>query len=235
MTFLLIFLALAWIPAPCAAGSAAATEDELIRERERMVRGIAERGIRDERVLSALHNVPRHAFVPSDLIPFAYQNRPLAIGKGQTISQPDVVATMTEALGLAPSDRVLEIGTGSGYQAAVLAELVQEVYTVEIIPALGERAAERLKRLGYDNVRVRIGDGYHGWPEEAPFDAIMVTAAAPRVPRPLVEQLKEGGRMVLPLGERGQLLTLLTKKAGAVEIRELFPVVFVPMTGKVRK
>ena len=201
---------------------------------ENMVRKqIAARGIRDPRILEAMRRVPRHEFVPKEVRPLAYRDRPLPIGYGQTISQPFVMAYMTERLAPEETDRILEVGTGSGYQAAILAELAAEVYTIEIVAPLAARAAADLKRLGYDNVHVREGDGYQGWPEHAPFDGVIVTAAPDHVPRPLVEQLAPGGRMILPLGDVSQRLVLITKDAdGTVEQSELLPVRFVPMTGE---
>jgi len=189
----------------------------------------------DPRVLAALGKVPRHAFVPPDLRGAAYFNRPLPIGYGQTISQPYIVAVMTDLLKPRPGDRVLEVGTGSGYQAAVLAELVERVYTIEIIEALGKQAAARLRSLGYDNVTVRIGDGYYGWKEHAPFDAIIVTAAAGHIPPPLIAQLKPGGRMVIPVGSRffvQQLVVVNKDKQGNITTRQTLPVRFVPLTGR---
>ncbi|MGD2114333.1 MAG: protein-L-isoaspartate(D-aspartate) O-methyltransferase [Acidobacteriota bacterium] len=184
-------------------------------------------------VLSAMGRVPRHLFVPERLQSVAYVNRPLPIGHGQTISQPYIVALMTDLLEVGPRDRVLEIGTGSGYQAAVLAELVASVYTVEIVPQLANRAGERLRRLGYDNVHARQGDGYHGWPEHAPFDGIIVTAAASHVPPPLIEQLAPGGTMVIPVGSpfATQQLMLVRKTGdGEIRTRQVLPVAFVPFT-----
>jgi len=186
------------------------------------------------RVLAALREVPREAFVPQDLQDRAYENRPLPIGHGQTISQPFIVAIMTELLELEPGDRVFELGTGSGYQAAVLSRLVSRVYSMEIVEPLGKGAAQTLQNLGYDNVEVRIGDGYLGWEQHAPFDAIIVTAAGDHIPPPLVAQLKPGGRMLIPVGSRffTQQLVLLHKQSdGSVETRELLPVAFVPITG----
>jgi protein-L-isoaspartate(D-aspartate) O-methyltransferase len=188
----------------------------------------------DERVLAALGRVLRHEFVPDPLKSRAYENRPLPIGGGQTISQPFIVALMTELLRLKPGDRVLEVGTGSGYQAAVLAELVDRVYTIEIDPELGGRAAETLSRLGYSRVTARIGDGYHGWSEHAPFDAVIVTAAPSSIPPPLLAQLKPGGRLVIPVGEAFavQSLMLVTKQPnGRIASEEILPVAFVPLTG----
>ncbi len=200
--------------------------------RKRMVQTqIRSRGVRDEIVLAAMSKVPRHLFVPEAYQPLAYADGPLPIGQGQTISQPYIVAFMTEALGLSPEDRVLEVGTGSGYQAAVLAEVVREVYTIEIIPELGNSAKERLERLGYRNANVRIGDGYLGWPEKAPFDAIIVTAAAGKIPEPLVAQLKDGGKLCIPVGPTGSVQSLIriTKRGERVEREDLLPVRFVPL------
>jgi protein-L-isoaspartate(D-aspartate) O-methyltransferase len=188
----------------------------------------------DPRVLEALGRVPRHEFVPDPQRRFAYENRPLPIGHGQTISQPYIVAIMTDLIGPEPDQRVLEIGSGSGYQAAMLAELVDQVYTIEIIEPLGRGAKARLQRLGYDNVSVRVGDGYYGWSEAGPFDAIVVTAAASHVPPPLLGQLKPGGRMIIPVGSRflTQQLLLIEKDAGGeIRTRQLLPVRFVPLTG----
>ncbi len=186
-------------------------------------------------VIDALRRVPRHAFVDDDLKDYAYDNRPLPIGRGQTISQPFIVALMTELAEVGKGVRVLEVGTGSGYQCAVLAELADEVYSVEIVPELAENAARRLKSLGYHNVSTKFGDGYEGWPDKAPFDAIIVTAATPLIPPPLIEQLKPGGRLVLPLGQPhfSQELVLLRKNArGEIETHNILPVAFVPLTGQ---
>ena len=188
----------------------------------------------DDAVLEAMRAVPRHEFVPKDEQARAYDNRPLSIGYGQTISQPFIVALMTDLLDVGPDAAVLEVGTGSGYQAAVLSGLVTSVYTIEIVPQLGERAQGVLQRLGYDNVEVRIGDGYYGWEEHAPFDAIIVTAAASHVPPPLVRQLKPGGRMIIPVGSRfmvQELLLVEKTAAGEVSTRQVLPVAFVPLTG----
>jgi len=189
----------------------------------------------DPRVLQALGTVPRHEFVPAEEKRFAYLNRPLPIGFGQTISQPYIVAIMTDLLNPGPADKVLEVGTGSGYQAAILSELVAQVYSIEIIEGLGQQAAQRLVRLGYDNVTTRVGDGYYGWEAAAPFDAIVVTAAASHVPPPLLKQLKAGGRMIIPVGSQfmTQELLLVTKRAdGGITTRQILPVRFVPLTGK---
>lgn len=198
---------------------------------------IRERGIKDRRLLAALAKVPRHLFVDPSLRSQAYEDYPLPIGEGQTISQPYVVALMTEALRLKPTDKVLEIGTGSGYQAAVLAEQAESVYTVEIRKKLADLAGRRLRELGYRNVQVKYGDGYFGWEEAAPFDAIIVTAAANHIPPPLIKQLKDGGRLILPLGSTiyNQTLTLLTKKGGRIVAEEMGGVAFVPMTGESQK
>ncbi|WP_338074101.1 protein-L-isoaspartate(D-aspartate) O-methyltransferase [Halochromatium glycolicum] len=189
----------------------------------------------DPRVLSAIGSVPRERFVPPAMRSVAYRNAPLPIGGGQTISQPYIVAVMSHLLNL-PSDggRVYELGTGSGYQAAVLGEMGAEVYSVEIVPELAERSAELLKSLGYDNVHIRAGDGYRGWPEAAPFDAVIVTAAGPEIPAPLAEQLKVGGRLVMPLGPTGQsqeLVVLTKQQDGTLKRRKVLPVRFVPITG----
>jgi len=208
-------------------------------ERKRMVaRQIRERGVSDPNVLNSMLTVPRHAFVRHRDLRRAYADHPLPIGLGQTISQPYIVAYMTEALQLKPDSKVLEIGTGSGYQAAVCAEIAKQVYTIEIVEGLANRATKCLKELGYPNVFVRFGDGFFGWPEEAPFDAIIGTAAAGRIPEPLLEQLKPGGRMILPYGSpRGfQYLVLITKDdKGNLRKRNVMPVTFVPMTGEVMK
>lgn len=213
-------------------------DDPYLVARQRMVKeDIAGRGIDDARLLEAMLKVERHLFVPEHYRHLAYADRPLPIGEGQTISQPYIVALMTYHLRLRPEDRVLEIGTGSGYQAAVLAELAKEVYSIEIIEPLAKQAAERLLALGYQNVTVRCGDGFFGWPEHAPFDAIIVTCAPPSIPERLVEQLKDGGRMILPLGRDRfhQVLTLVTKEDGKVTSRAITDVVFVPMTGEIEK
>jgi len=210
--------------------------DRFTRAREDMVeRQIAARGVRDARTLAAMKAVARHLFVPAALVGQAYDDHPLPIGSGQTISQPYIVAFMTEALALEGGETVLEVGTGSGYQAAVLAEIAGRVYTIEIVPALAEEARARLKALDYRNVEVRAGDGYRGWPEAAPFDAIMVTAAAPRVPEPLKQQLRDGGRLVLPVGDEWQELVVITRRGDEYEEKKVLPVRFVPMTGTVRE
>ena len=192
-----------------------------------------EGGVIDKAVLQAMRTVPRHEFVPEDVRPQAYEDQPLPIGFGQTISQPFIVALMTDLLDVAPDHKVLEIGTGSGYQAAVLSPLVRQVYSVEIVPELGATAAGVLQRLGYANVQAKVADGYYGWPEAAPFDGIVVTAAASQIPPPLIEQLKPGGRMVIPVGGAyfAQQLMLVEKAPdGRVTTRQLLPVQFVPFT-----
>lgn len=195
-----------------------------------------ERGITDERVLAAMRKVPREEFVPEKLRAESYEDHPLPIGHDQTISQPYVVALMTAELRPRAEDRVLEIGTGSGYQAAILAELVREVYSIEIVEPLAQTAEATLARLGYKNVYVKADDGYKGWPEHAPFDAIIVTCAPDHVPQALVDQLQEGGRMIIPVGERrAQELYLLEKRAGKIERKSVTPVRFVPMTGEAEK
>lgn len=195
---------------------------------------IARRGVRDKRVLEALRQVKRHLYVLPDDVDYAYTDGPLPIGAGQTISQPYIVGYMSESLRLTGNEKVLEIGTGSGYQAAVLARLAKEVYTIEIIESLHKRASALLKKQGYDNIFTRHGDGYFGWEEKGPFDAIIITASANHIPPPLIKQLKEGGRLALPLGYTTflQTLTLVTKKKDGVKIKQLLGVRFVPMTGK---
>ncbi len=201
--------------------------------REKMVETqIKARGVKDPRVLSALLKVERHRFVPQEYLGSAYSDQPLPIGEGQTISQPYIVALMTELLELKGNEKVLEIGTGSGYQSAVLAELAKEVYTIEIVEPLASRARNRLLELGYQNIKVKAGDGYLGWPEAEPFDAIIITCAPDHIPEPLVEQLKEGGRMVLPVGAYAQELKKIVKRSGKIETTDIIPVVFVPMTGE---
>jgi protein-L-isoaspartate(D-aspartate) O-methyltransferase len=199
-------------------------------------RQIAARGVRDPRVLKAMEKVPRHLFVPAVRQAEAYEDYPLPIGGGQTISQPYIVAAMTEALRLKPGSRVLEIGTGSGYQAAILGELAREVYSIEIVPALGQRAAKLLAQLGYRNIQVHVGDGYRGWPERAPFDAILLTAAPVQLPEPLLRQLKMGGTLVAPVGPTDdQRLIRVTKTVTGFSREHLMDVRFVPMTGKAQE
>ena len=216
--------------------TAAWDEPEQMRGKrlEMVTRQIAGRGIRDADVLEAMRSVPRHLFVPRGLQDRAYADSPLPIDAGQTISQPYIVALMTELLELKPKQRILEIGTGSGYQAAVLSVLVEEVYSMEIKEILHRQATERLQRLGYTNVRTRHGDGYYGWPEEEPFDGIIITASVDHVPPPLLEQLVDGGKIVLPLGHpfSFQNLVVVTKDGQDVRLRQVTGVLFVPMTGK---
>ncbi|MEW6534060.1 MAG: protein-L-isoaspartate(D-aspartate) O-methyltransferase [Candidatus Auribacterota bacterium] len=208
------------------------SHDPYEAQRLRMVRNqIVKRGITDQRVIRAMEQVPRHEFVTENYLQNAYDDTPLPIGMGQTISQPYVVALMTELLTLKADDKVLEIGTGSGYQAAVLAELVQSVFSIEIVPYHAERAQEILQRLGYHSVTVKSGDGFFGWPEEAPFDAIIITAAPVKVPQPLLDQLAENGRLIVPEGEYFQTLMIYTKKHGKITVTSSIPVRFVPMTG----
>lgn len=212
-------------------GQQTPTAADFAAQRHGMVeRQLQARGIKDERVLTAMAKVPREEFVPVDARAEAYSDGPLPIGYDQTISQPYIVAFMTENLRLKPSDRVLEIGSGSGYQAAILAELVADIYTIEIVEPLAKTAEATLQRLGYKNVHIKVGDGYKGWPEEAPFDAIIVTCAPENVPQPLTDQLKDGGRMVIPVGERfAQQLYLLEKRNGQLKESVTLPVRFVPM------
>jgi protein-L-isoaspartate(D-aspartate) O-methyltransferase len=218
-------------------GQQVPTPADFAAQRQRMVeQQLKPRGIKDDRVLAAMARVPREEFVPADEQGDAYKDGPLPIGFDQTISQPYIVAFMTEQLRLKPSDRLLEIGSGSGYQAAVLAELVADVYTIEIVEPLAKTAEATLQRLGYKNVHLRVGDGYQGWPEEAPFDAIIVTCAPDKVPEPLVDQLKDDGRMVIPVGERfAQQLYLLEKKNGQLKESATLPVRFVPMAREQKK
>ncbi len=224
--------------APFAGISSGCTSGDVVydRLRESMVREqIESRGITDEGVLSAMKSVPRHLFVPEEYRGMAYIDSPLPIGSSQTISQPYIVALMTAFLEPDSTDRILEVGTGSGYQAAVLAMLVDSVYTIEILPELASRASSLLDSLGYGNVEVMTGDGYNGWPEKAPFDAIIVTAAAPRIPEPLIEQLKTGGMLVIPEGRFPQKLNVYEKSPEGLKLHSSVPVQFVPMTGRIRE
>lgn len=209
-------------------------QDPYKEEREKMVELIENRGVKDETVLKAMRTVKRHLFVPDNQVSNAYADRPLPIGYGQTISQPYIVAYMTSVIKPRPEHKVLELGTGSGYQAAVLADIVKEVYTIEIIPELGNTATARLKKTGYSNVTTKVADGYYGWKEHGPYDAIMVTAAAEYVPPPLLEQLKDGGKIVIPIGSpfMTQTLMLIEKKGNKTTTKSLLPVVFVPFTRK---
>jgi protein-L-isoaspartate(D-aspartate) O-methyltransferase len=234
--FFLFFITLFFVwPA---ASDPAAEDPQIVQARKNMVeRDLKGRDITDPRVLEVMGRVPRHLFVDKSLQNRAYSDHPLPIGEGQTISQPYIVALMTQLLNISPADRILEIGTGSGYQAAVLAELAARVYTVEIHEALAKKSAELLKRLGYGNVIVRHGDGYLGWEEHAPYNAVMVTCSIGEIPPRLIEQLKEGGRLVIPLGSpKGlQTLTLLTKRGGKTETRQIGTVSFVPMIDEKKK
>ena len=237
---LLLLALLAGIAAP-----AAATEDDFAAQRREMIREISalarETAVEtgkpafDERVMAALAKLPRHRFVPADQERVAYANRPLPIGHGQTISQPYIVALMTDLMRVKPEDVVLEVGTGSGYQAAILAELAQTVCTIEIIEPLAKQATERLQKLGFTRVRTKVGDGFYGWEDCGPFDSIIVTAAAGRIPPPLIQQLKPGGRMVIPVGPSfltQQLILVEKNQDGTVSTRQILPVRFVPLTGK---
>ncbi|HEA47543.1 MAG TPA: protein-L-isoaspartate(D-aspartate) O-methyltransferase [bacterium] len=235
--FLVVILGTAFTPHLCK--GAGFTEwgegqDRFTEARETMVKTqIEARGIKDKRVLRVIRTVPRHRFVLPIYQKMAYSDRPLPIGFGQTISQPYIVALMTESLRLKGDEKVLEIGTGSGYQAAILAKLAKEVYTIEIISGLAKRAEKTLKRLGYENIEVKYGDGYLGWPEYAPFDAIIVTAAPDHIPQPLIDQLAEGGRMIVPVGKYPwQVLKLIQKKGGQIITSDITDVLFVPMTGE---
>lgn len=232
-------LAFAGIGVACAGGaggSGASPDDPHAAARRAMVdRQIASRGVKDAAVLDAMRRVPRHRFVPESEIPNAYDDGPLPIGLHQTISQPYIVGLMTELAAVGPDSKVLEVGTGSGYQAAILAEIAAHVYSIEILPELGRRASALLEALNYRNVTVRVGDGYDGWPDEAPFDAIVVTAAPGKIPQPLLDQLKVGGRLVIPVGTAYQELLVVTRTASGYERRSTIPVRFVPMTGKARE
>jgi protein-L-isoaspartate(D-aspartate) O-methyltransferase len=210
--------------------------DDFENLRHEMVkRQIVSRGVDDSLVIRAMKNVPRHEFVPQGEVPFAYRDEPRPIGYEQTISQPYIVAFMTEQLKVRPGDRVLEMGTGSAYQASVLGQIVDSVFTIEIIPELADQAKTIIDKLDYDNVVVKYGDGYNGWDEKAPFDAIIVTAAPPTIPPALLEQLKVGGRMVLPVGEYVQELVVVSKTDSGLSMENVLPVRFVPMTGKIQE
>jgi len=204
-------------------------------QRWRLVDELRQEGITDLRVLDAMMKVPRHEFIPMQFQSQSYENHPLPIGYGQTISQPYIVAYMCQALQLKPTDRVLEIGTGSGYHAAVMSLLAAEVFTIEIIPELGRGAEQKLKELRYNNVQVFVGDGYQGLPDEAPFDAVILTAAPPKIPQPLLDQLAVGGRLIAPVGEGYQELVLVERSPNEFTQQSLLPVRFVPMTGKAQK
>jgi protein-L-isoaspartate(D-aspartate) O-methyltransferase len=232
-----LLLACLLLPACTDAKPPAPDTNDLAAQREVMVRDqIAARGISDPATLEALRTVPRHEFLPLRLRSEAYADYPLPIGHGQTISQPYIVAFMTEAIRPQPGEKILEIGAGSGYQAAVLAQMGADVYTIEIVEPLAEMARQTLERLGYRNAHVKHGDGYRGWPEHAPFDAIIVTCAPDKIPAPLIEQLRDGGRMIIPVGSgMNQELVLLRKTGDKIEQQSVLPVRFVPMTGEAQK
>jgi len=237
LRLLLIFLLLLFVSSLVVKPCLFAEEDFAVKRQKMTEKDIKARGVKDPRVLNAMSRIMRERFVDKGVAPQAYEDHPLPIGEGQTISQPYVVALMTEALKLKPADRVLEIGTGSGYQAAVLAEIVSKVYTIEIRKSLAERAERLLRDLGYRNIKVKYGDGYFGWEEHGPYDAIIVTAAANHLPPPLIRQLKEGGRLIIPLGSTiySQILTIATKKKGELDVVQLGRVAFVPMVGEAEK
>ena len=230
LTGLLVAQAVAHAQAPTCDSSAMVDERELM-----VVTQLERRDITDPLVLEAMRKVPRHCYVPEELVGEAYDDNPLPIGHRQTISQPYIVAFMTQTAGIEQGERCLEIGTGSGYQAAILGEICGEVYSIEIVEPLGELAQERLDAYGYDNIHVRIGDGYRGWPDEAPFDAIVVTAAPDHIPQPLIDQLGEGGLLIIPVGSSYQELILVERKDGEVTQRSVLPVRFVPMTGEAQE
>jgi protein-L-isoaspartate(D-aspartate) O-methyltransferase len=224
------------VAAIAAALAAAPRPDNFAAARRRMIEEVRAHDVKNPAVLAALDAVPRHLFVPESERRDAYEDRALPIGLGQTISQPSIVALMTQLLEVRPGHRILEVGTGSGYQVAVLSRLGAEVYSIEIVKPLGERARRTLAELGYRKVHLRIGDGYKGWPDAAPFDGIIVTAAPPRIPEPLLQQLKTGGRMVIPVGDAYQDLLVLTKRRdGGFDRRIVLPVLFVPMTGEAQR
>jgi protein-L-isoaspartate(D-aspartate) O-methyltransferase len=209
-------------------------EDLWGAQRRAMVEKLRQRGKIQPEVLSAMEKVPRHLFVPPSVQSRAYEDEPLPLGSGRSIYEPYVVALMTSLLDLQKGDKVLEVGTGSGYHAAVLARMAREVYSVEIVPPVASQARQRLETLGYHNIEIRVGDGYQGWPDQAPFDAILLSAAPPHIPKPLIDQLRVGGRMVVPVGGLLQDLLVITKTADGIEKRTVIPVRLTPMTGKVR-
>jgi protein-L-isoaspartate(D-aspartate) O-methyltransferase len=230
LSYLLVLIGIAALG--CARRDPTPGADWVTQRKQMVQRQLVDRDIRNERVLAVMEKVPRHEFVPEGVREQAYEDRALPIGQGQTISQPYIVAFMTEVADPQPGQRVLEVGTGSGYQAAVLAELAGEVYTIELLPELAKQAQQRLERMGYKNVHVKAGDGYQGWPEKAPFDAVVVTCGAKEIPEPLFAQLKEGGKMVIPVGgaDEDQSLRVVTKgPGGKQEVRDLLPVRFVPL------
>ncbi len=228
----LLILTLSPLPSCRSAEPIQQSAEDFAAQRKQMVEVIRQQGVTSQTVLDALLKVPRHRFVPAEQVSYAYENRPLPIGHRQTISQPYIVGYMTAAASIAPGEKVLEIGTGSGYQAAVLAEIAKEVYTIEIIPELAESARTLLKEMGYRNLHVKTGNGYEGWPEHAPFDAIVVTAAPDEIPRALVEQLAVNGKMVIPVGSTFQEMVIVTKSESGIVEQRTIPVRFVPMTGK---
>jgi protein-L-isoaspartate(D-aspartate) O-methyltransferase len=229
LLFFIIVLAIALVPSMLFAQTKPSDDVFTARRKEMVEKQVHGRGVMDRRVLLAMIKVERHKFVPDELCDMAYEDTPLPIRFDQTISQPYIVGFMTEQLKISPEDKVLEIGTGSGYQAAILGELAKEVYTVEVVKQLGDQATAKLEKLGYKNVHVRIADGYKGWPEEAPFDAIIATAAPLEIPETLVAQLKPGGRMIIPIGAIFQELYLVTRTANGYDKKPILPVKFVPM------
>jgi protein-L-isoaspartate(D-aspartate) O-methyltransferase len=228
--------ALVWLAVLCIVGGSfpAGAEDLWAAQRRAMVERLRQRGITQPEVLASMEKVPRHLFVPESLRSQAYADEVLPLGSGRTIYEPHVVALMTSLLDLQKGDKVLEVGTGSGYHAAVLARLAREVYSVEIVPPVASQARQRLQALGYNNIEIRVGDGYQGWAEKAPFDAILLAVAPPHIPKPLIDQLRVGGRMVVPVGGLLQDLLVITKTADGLEKRTVIPVKLSPMTGKVR-
>jgi protein-L-isoaspartate(D-aspartate) O-methyltransferase len=225
------FLALAFAAAALVAPAGAADGFEMLR-RSMVEQQVRQRGITQPEVLSAMEQVPRHLFVPDSLRTEAYSDQPLVLGQGRTVYQPYVVALMTSLLGLKRGDKVLEVGTGSGYHAAVLSRIAREVYSIEIVPTVASQATKRLSVLGYHNVEVRVGDGYRGWPEKGPFDAILLSAAPTQIPKPLLDQLREGGKMVAPVGGFFQDLLVITKTSDGLEKRTVIPVRLSPMKGR---
>lgn len=228
--------ALAWLALLCVLGgeSPAGAEDLWAAQRRAMVERLRQRGITQPEVLASMEKVPRHLFVPEAVRPQAYADEVLPLGSGRTIYEPHVVALMTSLLDLQKGDKVLEVGTGTGYHAAVLARVAREVYSVEIVGPVASQAAQRLRALGYHNIEIKVGDGYQGWAEKGPFDAILLSAAPPHIPKPLIDQLRVGGRMVVPVGGLLQDLLVITKTADGLEKRTVIPVKLLPMTGKVR-
>jgi protein-L-isoaspartate(D-aspartate) O-methyltransferase len=229
-------LAMATIAGASLAGDDPKADPTAAARKKLVQQHLVERGIKDPRVLEAFRTVPRHNFLPPENRRLAYDDESIPIGEGQTSTPPFDMAFMTEVLDLKPTDKVYEVGTGCGYQASILGQLVKDVYSVEIHQSLGDRAAQVIKELGYKNVHTRVGDGYEGWPEAAPFDAIIVTCAPTKIPQPLIDQLKDGGRMVIPVGTRfDQVVHLITKRNGKLIDKQLRPTLFVPMTGKAQR